>query len=446
MKLEDGSRVGVIGGGPAGSMSSFFLLEMAQRIGVDLHVDIYEPKDFTRSGPAACNMCGGVISESLVQLLAAEGINLHPSVVQRGIDSYVLHTDRGRVRIVTPTEEMRIAALHRGSGPKGAAPGQIRSFDGFLLDFARGKGAQVLPCRVTGLRRDNGRPVVKVQDGAEQTYDLVIGAVGINSPALKLFEDIGIGFRKPRAARTWIAEILLGRDAVQKHLGNSMHVFLLDIPRLEFAAIIPKGDYVTACMLGDGIDRDLVDRFMTSPEVRSCLPVEWDAHTPQCHCEPRINMGGARGCFADRVVLVGDCAVSRLYKDGIGAAYRAAKACAVTAIFRGVSNADFEAHYWKTCRGIERDNRIGKALFLGSAFFRRWNVPRQAMLRMIEKEHASPSSRRPMSVVMWNLFTGSAPYRAIAARGLMPDFLFSFLAACLQALIAPGTAATTNPP
>ena len=37
-----------------------------------------------------------------------------------------------------------------------------------------------------------------------------------------------------------------------------MHVFLLDIPRLEIAALIPKGDYVTLAMLGEEIDDDLV--------------------------------------------------------------------------------------------------------------------------------------------------------------------------------------------
>ena len=38
-----------------------------------------------------------------------------------------------------------------------------------------------------------------------------------------------------------------------------MHVFLLDIPRLEVAAIIPKGDYMSLCLLGADIDSALVD-------------------------------------------------------------------------------------------------------------------------------------------------------------------------------------------
>ncbi len=75
LTLQQGCRVGVVGGGPAGSFFSYFLLEMARDLDVDVHLDIYEPRDFSQPGPAGCNMCGGIISESLVQALAAEGQN-----------------------------------------------------------------------------------------------------------------------------------------------------------------------------------------------------------------------------------------------------------------------------------------------------------------------------------------------------------------------------------
>jgi len=128
--LHHGSRVAVIGGGPAGSLFTYFLFEMAERIGTELAVDIYEPRDFTKAGPQGCNMCGGIISESLVQLLATEGINLPSTVVQRGIDSYVLHMDVGTVRIEPTHREKRIAAVHRGAGPRGVGESRWHSFDG----------------------------------------------------------------------------------------------------------------------------------------------------------------------------------------------------------------------------------------------------------------------------------------------------------------------------
>ena len=105
LMLHGGCRVGVVGGGPAGTFFSYFLLEMAQNVGVDVELDIYEPRDFSRAGPAGCNMCGGIVSESLVQALAAEGIILGPDVVQRAIDSYSLHMDVGDVGIATPRRE-----------------------------------------------------------------------------------------------------------------------------------------------------------------------------------------------------------------------------------------------------------------------------------------------------------------------------------------------------
>jgi len=141
-QLENGSRIGVIGGGPAGSFFSYFLLEMADRIDLKIEVTIFESKDFNRSGPYGCNKCGGIISETLVQHLAAEGINLPSNIVQRGIDSYVMHTDVGSARIETPIHEKRIGAVHRGCGPQGTKNGKWESFDGFLLNNAIEKGAK----------------------------------------------------------------------------------------------------------------------------------------------------------------------------------------------------------------------------------------------------------------------------------------------------------------
>src|SRR5512138_1366483 len=99
IRLESGARVIVVGGGPAGSFFSCFLAEMAERAGRSFDIQVFEPRDFGAHGPLGCNMCGGIISESLVQNLATEGILLPSSVVQRGIDSYVLHTEAGSVRI-----------------------------------------------------------------------------------------------------------------------------------------------------------------------------------------------------------------------------------------------------------------------------------------------------------------------------------------------------------
>jgi len=424
LTLENGSRVAVIGGGPAGSFFSYFLLAMAERIGIDLHVDIFEPKDFDRAGPPGCNMCGGIVSESMVQLLTTEGINLPPTVVQRGIDSYVLHMDVGSVRIDTPRREKRIAAIHRGCGPLGIVEKTWQSFDRHLLGYAEGKGATVIRDRVVGVDRTNGRPGLRTKGGLTGEYDLLVGAMGVNTAALKLFEDFGLGYRAPKTARTYICEFRLGAETLRTYLGNSMHVFLLNLPRLEFAALIPKGEYVTVCLLGEGIDKELVDSFLDTPEVKRCFPPGWSLPEDFCRCFPSINVEGAEQPYADRMVFVGDSGVSRLYKDGIGGSYRTAKAAAKTAIFHGISSEDFRRQFLPACRALSRDNGIGKVIFLVTRLIQKARFARTGVLRMtMAEQKGSGGGELRMSGVLWDTFTGSAPYRDVFFRTLHPFFL-----------------------
>ena len=434
LKLEDGSRVGVIGAGPAGSLFSYFLFDIAGRVGLDLHVDIYESRDFLQASPQGCNMCGGIVSESLVQNLASEGLNLPPSVVQRGIDSYHLHMDVGSVRIETPLHEMRIGAVHRGAGPKDVRERDWESFDQHLLERALGKGANLVRGRVDGVSVDDGRPVIRLRTGEQATYDLLAVATGVNSPVLKTFEAAGIGYLPPAVTKTFIREYYLGRDLISRTVGNSMHVFLLNIPRLEFAALIPKGDYVTICMLGEDIDNTLVKAFLDAPEVRRCFPPEWRPEAKSCQCMPYINVRGTERPYADRFVFVGDCGMTRLYKDGIGAAYRTAKAAARTAVFEGVSAGAFGRHYGPVCRTIAADNRMGRQAFVFTRVAQRLTVARRAILRMTLAEQQRAGDQRRMSGILWDMFSGSAPYRDIFLRMLHPGCAARFAWAVVRSL------------
>ncbi len=428
LRLDDGSRVAVIGGGPAGSFFSYFVMDMAQRVGRDVRVDIYEPRDFSVPGPTGCNMCGGILSESLVETLAVEGINLPPTVVQRAIDSYVLHTDVGSVRIETPLYEKRIGAVHRGPGPRGVKEIKWDSFDGHLQELAVAKGASLIRGRVDEFGWLEGRPQIKTRDGSAKSYDLLVVAIGVNSTALKLFQGLGLGYHLPLTTRTAIREYYLGEATIGMSLGSAMHVFLLNIPRVEFAALIPKGDYVTVCLLGEEIDSELLRSFLSSPEVKHVMPPSWcPDQPPNCQCSPHINVRGALQPFADRVVFIGDCGVTRLYKDGIGAAYRTAKAAATTAIFHGVSAEDFKRRYWPTCQAIATDNAIGKVIFAVTRQIQKRRLTRRAVLRMVATEQEKAGRHRRMSMVLWDMFTGSAPYREILLRTLHPAFLARFL-------------------
>ena len=421
-KLHSGSRVAVIGGGPSGALFAQFLLKTMAHLDIDIGVEIYEPRDFKFCGPAGCNHCGGVVSESLIQLLGTEGVVLPEEVVQRGIDSYIMHMDVGTVRIETPLHEKRIAAVYRGNGPRQSEPASIAGFDHHLISLARSAGAIVRQKLVTEIDIDEGYPRITCADGLRQTYDLLVVASGVNSALLGQLEESGLAFKGPTALKSFVAEFNLGAAAIEQSFGTSMHVFLLDIPRLQFAALIPKGEYLTLVMLGDAVDQELVESFLNAPEVRRCFP---GSRPPDnaCQCFPRLNLSHARRPYADRVVFIGDSGVARLYKDGIGSAYRTAKAAANCAALHGISAADFQEHYWPACKKIAFDNVLGRFVFGFCHLLQKLRFARRSVLRMtvIEQETGGMSPR--MSSVLWDVFTGSAPYREVLLRTLHPIFL-----------------------
>jgi flavin-dependent dehydrogenase len=247
--------------------------------------------------------------------------------------------------------------------------------------------------------------------------------MGVNAGSMQMLDDLGLEYKPPETTTTYISEFALDPETVERHLGSAMHVFLLKIPNLEFAAIIPKGSHATLVMLGREINRELIDAFLDSPVVQRCLPKECQGTHQVCSCSPRISVRGAIKPFADRVVFVGDCGMTRLYKDGIGAAYRTAKAAAKTVVFEGISAEAFAEHYWPACRAIHGDNRIGKLIFAVTQTMMKLRMARRGILRMVQGEQRKTEEKRPMSTVLWDVFTGSAPYKDVLLRTMRPSFV-----------------------
>ena len=206
-----------------------------------------------------------------------------------------------------------------------------------------------------------------------------------------------------------------------------MHVFLLDLPRLEFAAADPEGRLRDDCVLGEEIDNALVDAFLATPQVRACMPPEWqasDARLP-VHAAHQRAKGSPKPC-ADRVLFIGDCGVTRLYKDGIGAAYRTAKAAARAVLFDGISEEALRRRFVPACDAITRDNLVGKLAFLVTRIARKFRPLRKGMVLMVAAEQTRDREVRRMSGVLWDMFSGSAPYLDIFVRMLRPAFLARF--------------------
>ncbi len=410
--LEDGANIAVIGGGPSGSFFSIFALKMAEMVGKKVNVTIFEPKDFTKTGPAGCNHCGGVISELLVQTLAVEGINLPDTVVRKGINSYRLHTNHGSVFIATPSFDKTIATVYRGGGPKSMTVTDKESFDHFLLNRAIREGAVHKPFLIDHIEWRKGMPVLVSRKQELMEADLAVGAFGLNSATAKLVEDMKFGYREPSVLTAAIAEIAMDRDAVAELFGNSIQLFLIPNPEITFAAMIPKGAHVTLCILGNAVNSNTTNDFLDLAVVRKVLPKS-AGYQLACRCLPRLNVSAPKKAFTDRIVMCGDAGSTRLFKDGLGAAYLMGKAAAKTAIFQGIGERQFASGYYPAYRRIIRDNMYGSILYRVIGLYRKIGLLTKSMLKVVEKEQSGDRTDKIMSSILWDMFTGNEKYKKV---------------------------------
>ena len=420
MQLKDDSKIAVIGGGPTGAFFSIFALKMAKMMDLDLSVTIFDSKDFSKDGPLGCNRCGGIISELLVQTLAVEGISLPDSVVRRGIHSYRLHTPEGDVSITTPHYERTIATISRGAGPRGLSGQGKKSFDEFLMNQAIGEGAVHQATRVDNITLKGDRPVLFSQGNELGDFDLVVGAFGVNSTAAKMTEALGFGYQEPEMVTAAICELVMAPDIIEERFGNAIHLFLLPDRELKFAALIPKGPYVTLCILGKELSTDQTNAFLENPIVKRVLP-DPEKYSIQCRCLPKMNVAAPKVPFMDRLVMCGDAGSTRLYKDGLGAAYLMGKAAAKTAIFDGVSREHFHANYLPVYQSIVQDNLFGRMLYLFIDLFRKQPFLTRAMLDVVNREQSDERRKqKTLSTILWDMFTGNERYKTVFKRALSP--------------------------
>jgi flavin-dependent dehydrogenase len=190
---------------------------------------------------------------------------------------------------------------------------------------------------------------------------------------------------------------------------GTVHVYCDEPYGLLFGGLVPKGEYVSVSLLGHGLPGRSLEPFLAALRERGVLAGEPER---LCGCRPRVAIGPASGFYGDRFVAVGDAAVTRLYKDGIGSALHTAQRAAHVALEHGIAGRDFERHYRPMVRAIERDNRYGYWLF------RVWEQAKgEGILStlgqrtLIAEKHLAPAWRAHGSL-LWYMFTGDAPYRS----------------------------------
>jgi flavin-dependent dehydrogenase len=395
--LRPGSRVAIIGGGPAGSFAALHLLEFSRQASLPLEVLIYEPRDFRSPGPAGCNSCAGILSSRVQDGIRALGLRLPPRVVQTAIRSYALSLGNEFIPVRAPAGRAGVLSVFRGGGPR-LADEEVNGFDAYLLEQARDRGARHVKARVRRVFWDGGPQVVAGNECRQA--DLVILAVGVNSRSPL---DRSFRYRAPVTA-------VMAQDEVRKPPDWPDHeaaVFFRHPAGLTFGAVIPKGRYLSVSLLGRGLRTDAVSDFLEGEEVRRVLP----APPPSlCGCHPRINVGAARRYYGRRWVAVGDAAATRLYKDGIGSAFATAEAAARAAVFHGVGPGAFGADYRRCCRALEWDNRYGRIIFWLWGRVLRTPDLLLAWKRVLQAEAQGGIPRPVYTRVLWGMLTGDEPY------------------------------------
>jgi flavin-dependent dehydrogenase len=417
LKLKNNSRIAIIGGGPAGVFAAHFIHKYLDEQNKKASITIFDGKDFLRPGPKGCNLCAGVLSDSLSQKLGAEGIVLPDSRIASRVEGYVLHVQGEQIRLSCCDNEIKpITTVFRGNGPRCSTFPDVISFDDYLLSWVQGKGIEVISQPVWDIKfpKDKMKPIHLVYGGKDNNNDfqadLVVGAFGINSFLSKKIQNGSFGYRPPSTLTTYQAEILLGKDEVRKNFDNTIHVFIPKSKMIRYASMIPKGDYISLTVIGKrDADKDIFSSLTDLGEVRDKIPFD----KPVCFCFPRIAVSPARNPFSDRFVIVGDASFSRHYKNGIESAFVTAQLAAKTVAESGIDSASFFNSYVKNAkRQIISDNHYGRFLLKINDVITSSPLLTRAQIALINDDKKKEISKK-LRFILWNMFTGNIPYREI---------------------------------
>jgi flavin-dependent dehydrogenase len=418
--------VAVVGGGPAGSLFALYFLHYAGERGIHPEITLYQQRDFDKLGPKGCKGCAGIMSASLIRNLSELGLSLPEEIIQSKIERYTIHSPYTSLSINKPEEEREIASIYRGGGPRISHYENLISLDGWLLRQAQRQGARVENQKASRIYLESGASVEVA--GSKLAYDLVVLASGVSTNPIPV---MGLEYIPPKIQGMAQDELYAGTDQVESRLGNMAHVFLLPHSGLIFGTLVPKGPFINVSVLSSSKHPVSVADFLSYDIVASILP---DHYELACGCRPRIVVGAARNYYADRFVAVGDAAVSRLYKDGMGSSLLTAREAARTVVHHGLSRQDFQRYYQPLCRTMDGDNWWGRRLFSVHDRAKDSRAFLLAQHRLVEDEQAKEDGPQPFTKVIWGMFTGSYNYRSIARMALGPASLVKFLVTFLRRL------------
>lgn len=403
--LPEGGTAVIIGGGPGGTATAISLKQGAQALGRNIHVVLVEGKQF--SGEHQYNQCAGVLSPPIADILEHDlGIPFPYHLCQRSITGYVLHTPRRQV--VLDGEVEPSLALRRVQ------------FDAFMLEAATQRGIEITQARVTDLEFHPDRVVVYTES-SQLTADVVVGAFGLDEGTAAIFHR-AVGYRLPPSLSSVVTKFHPD-ETFMTEFGNRIHAFLPATPRIEFGAITPKSNHLTINIAGKEADANLMDAFLSFPEVRSILPCleKIDPAHPDdlSFFKGRFPSGLAQKISGDRFVMVGDAAgLVRAFKGkGVTSAVQTGIRAAQVILRNGISTDAFRAYHTAN-QDILEDLPYGHFMRLLTIVASRFGLMDLALIAA----ETDPSLRE----ALYNAVSGHSPYKPIVRSSLSPATLLAF--------------------
>jgi len=353
LPLKDNAVIAIIGGGPSGSACAIRLLRSAEKAGKKINVVIFEGKDFK----IHYNQCVGVLSPPLMDILEKDLlVELPPKLFKRSIHGYRLHGGNSEVLL-----------FDRGTSGMTITVRRLE-FDRFLLNTALDLGARLIESRVTNIEfinpeKEDGEVRIYSESGYMKA-DCMVAAFGLDNTMLSVMEGVTKS-RKPykrpkKMLKTFVTKFHADPVFMRKNVGNIIYAYLKppEIPRIEFAAISPKGDHIIINIAGENVTSLDMDMFLSLEDVKEHLPSVDTSDLS--YFEGRFPTAPSKNPYGDRYVGVGDTTGwMRPFKGkGINVAIITGIRAADAIIGGGIGDDSFKK-YEENCRELLDDYIYG---------------------------------------------------------------------------------------